>query len=615
MAEASTDKTEASAAAAAPAAASAVKAEAMAGKSDSAWLPLVEVRFENVSYSIMHTKTQANRNAMASVMGSIANTFIGPVKAIARCATSGRSAEKPTEFKVLDDVSGVIRPASLTLLIAPPGHGKSAYLKMLTQLLPTGKAGVRGRVTYSGVDAAGAPAAGVHLGQLVQYVSQLDNHLPFMTVRETLEFYHSNATIDPASHGHPELAGQHAAEVDKIISLLHLGACQHTVVGDALLRGVSGGEKKRVTVGEGLLTNARFLALDEISTGLDSAVTFDIVHSLKKRAQRNGLGVVVSLLQPTPEVYSLFDDIVLLREGAVVYHGPTAELPAYLRGLGFRPPVLLVPENTSLLPGGGASGIAREESASSTSSTSGAAAAISAGAGSGGGGAINADMCDWLVDWLTAPKKLWQRDEQAARAAEAEAAAANGGGGVGVAASTSAVEEPMATLHTPSVVSPLLGQQQGQSSASARKAAPTAAPIVLVHSKSSNSIALPSTESGPNIIPPGSSPHNASGSPVEGHNGNNSSAGVLVAGGVPLTTEGLAAAWKGSALFAAQMAAPPAAPPLQLKGDFARAQYSSSYSNSTGKHISLLVGRQFIMMRRNALYLRSRIVTATLMSL
>lgn len=77
-----------------------------------------------------------------------------------------------------------------------------------------------------------------------------------------------------------------------------------------------------MTVGEGLITNARFLALDEISTGLDSAVTHDIVKSLKARAVANGLGVVISLLQPTPEVFELFDDVrtsvtdaLLLKEG------------------------------------------------------------------------------------------------------------------------------------------------------------------------------------------------------------------------------------------------------------------------------------------------------------
>jgi ABC-type multidrug transport system ATPase subunit len=193
---------------------------------------------------------------------------------------------------------------------------------------------------------------------------QLDQHLPFLTVRETLEFIHNNALVDPAECGHLELAEQHRNRVDDVLTLLHLHNCADTVVGNDLLRGVSGGEKKRVTVGEGLMTNARVLLLEyassrsvdclsrvtltqicraflrhspqllissmcafqltcqqyrsEISTGLDASVTFDIMHSLRKRAQENKLSVVVSLLQPTPETFALFDEIILMREGRVV---------------------------------------------------------------------------------------------------------------------------------------------------------------------------------------------------------------------------------------------------------------------------------------------------------
>ena len=93
--------------------------------------------------------------------------------------------------------------------------------------------------------------------------SQLDEHIPFQTVREVFTFIHANACVDPGPFGYPELSAKHASAVDDIIELLHLRNCQNTVVGNELLRGVSGGEKKRVTVGEGLLTNARFLALDE----------------------------------------------------------------------------------------------------------------------------------------------------------------------------------------------------------------------------------------------------------------------------------------------------------------------------------------------------------------
>ena len=224
-----------------------------------------------------------SRSKPDSVLRAIAGIFTGPPLAIGRAVAGALARRQPgaaptaaaasTTLKVLDGVSGVIKPGTLTLVIAPPGHGKSAFLKALCRALPTGKRGLQGTVTYSGVSARDAPGAGVNLGSLVQYVSQLDDHIPYLTVRETLAFIHANACVDAAAHGYPHLAGEHASAVDEVIGLLKLQNAQSTVVGNDLLRGVSGGEKKRVTVGEGIITAARFLALDEISTGLDSAVS------------------------------------------------------------------------------------------------------------------------------------------------------------------------------------------------------------------------------------------------------------------------------------------------------------------------------------------------------
>ena len=73
-------------------------------------------------------------------------------------------------------------------------------------------------------------------------------------------------------------------------------------------------------------------------SGLDASISFDIIHSLRRRAQRDNLSVVAALLQPTPEIYAQFDEIILLREGQVLYHGPRSALPGYLKSLGFEIP-------------------------------------------------------------------------------------------------------------------------------------------------------------------------------------------------------------------------------------------------------------------------------------
>jgi ABC-type multidrug transport system ATPase subunit/ABC-type multidrug transport system permease subunit len=119
-----------------------------------------------------------------------------------------------------------------------------------------------------------------------------------------------------------------------MIELLGLRACQNTIVGNELLRGVSGGEKKRVTVGEILLGPAKAVFLDEPTSGLDSSTAEDIMKALRQWCDIMQGSVVAALLQPTPEVFNLFDQLILLRDGACVYNGPRADVIHYLESVG-----------------------------------------------------------------------------------------------------------------------------------------------------------------------------------------------------------------------------------------------------------------------------------------
>lgn len=120
----------------------------------------------------------------------------------------------------------------------------------------------------------------------------------------------------------------------------HLGLqkCQDTVVGDAMLRGVFGGERKRVTLGE-MEFGMKYVAfMDEVSTGLDSAMTFDIINTQRSIAKTLHKTIVIALLQPTPEVFMLFDDVMLLNDGEVLYYGPTQQAIKYFSNRGLECP-------------------------------------------------------------------------------------------------------------------------------------------------------------------------------------------------------------------------------------------------------------------------------------
>ncbi|KAL5705871.1 hypothetical protein ACHQM5_024106 [Ranunculus cassubicifolius] len=103
-------------------------------------------------------------------------------------------------------------------------------------------------------------------------------------------------------------------------------------------RGISGGQKRRLTTGEMLVGPERVLLMDEISNGLDSSTTLQIVKSLRNYVHLLNGTVLLSLLQPAPETYELFDDILLLSDGYIVYQGPRANILQFFEHMGFKCP-------------------------------------------------------------------------------------------------------------------------------------------------------------------------------------------------------------------------------------------------------------------------------------
>nr|TKW22292.1 hypothetical protein SEVIR_4G219402v2 [Setaria viridis] len=195
------------------------------------------------------------------------------------------------------------------------------------------------------------------------YVSQHDLHIGEMTVRETLAFSarcqgvgyfydllcdllrrEKEVNIKPdadldAFMKAAALGGQEANVVaEYMLKILGLEVCADTMVGDEMFRGISGGQRKRVTAGEILVGSARALFMDEISNGLDSSTTFQIINSLRQAIHILGGTAVISLLQPAPETYNLFDDIILLSDGQIVYHGPREDVLDFFESMGFRCP-------------------------------------------------------------------------------------------------------------------------------------------------------------------------------------------------------------------------------------------------------------------------------------
>ncbi|KAL2591003.1 hypothetical protein AAZV13_13G319600 [Glycine max] len=311
-------------------------------------IPTIEVRYEHLN---IEAEAFVGSRALPSFINSVTNIIEGFFNLL-HITTS-----KKKHVTILKDVSGIIKPRRMTLLLGPPSSGKTTLLLALSgKLDKTLK--VSGRVTYNGHE----------LNEFVPqrtaaYISQHDLHIGEMTVRETLAFSArcqgvgsrydmlselsrrekaANIKPDPDLDVYMKATateGQESSIVtDYTLKILGLDICADTMVGDEMLRGISGGQRKRVTTGEMLVGPANALFMDEISTGLDSSTTFQIVNSLRQYVHILNGTAVISLLQPAPETYDLFDDIILISDGQVVYHGPREYVLDFFESMGFRCP-------------------------------------------------------------------------------------------------------------------------------------------------------------------------------------------------------------------------------------------------------------------------------------
>ncbi|RLN88946.1 hypothetical protein BBJ28_00016558 [Nothophytophthora sp. Chile5] len=296
--------------------------------------PQMEVRFKHVSLAadlVVVPTTGRQRKDPRDELPTLLNHVM---KQLAAISTKKNSVRK----HILQDVTGSFRPGTMTLLLGQSGAGKSALMKLLSGRFPMdSEIALEGEVTYNGIAQADLLK---RLPQFVNYVTQTDTHMPVMTVRETLAFAHECCTSPSLKADEKTLAGDFATSAGQhtassVLQMLGLENCQHTILGDHMVRGTSGGEKKRVTTGEMEFGTKNVTLMDEITTGLDSAAAFDIIAAQRSMAQRFSKTVVISLLQPAPEVFGLFDNILLLNEGRVLYHGPTAQVQSYFESLGY----------------------------------------------------------------------------------------------------------------------------------------------------------------------------------------------------------------------------------------------------------------------------------------
>ncbi|XP_011022930.1 PREDICTED: ABC transporter G family member 5-like [Populus euphratica] len=223
---------------------------------------------------------------------------------------------------VLKDVYCKAKPWEILAIVGPSGAGKSSLLEVLAGKLTPQSGSII--VNQNPINKA-------QFKKFSGYVTQKDTLFPLLTVEETLMFSAKLRLRLPQD--------QLSSEVKFLMHELGLDHVAMTRVGDDRIRGISGGERRRVSIGVDVIHDPEVLILDEPTSGLDSTSALQIIDMLKLMAETRGRTIILSIHQPGFRIVKLFNSVLLMANGSVLHHGTVDQLGVNLRTMGMQFPL------------------------------------------------------------------------------------------------------------------------------------------------------------------------------------------------------------------------------------------------------------------------------------
>jgi ABC-type multidrug transport system ATPase subunit/ABC-type multidrug transport system permease subunit len=231
---------------------------------------------------------------------------------------------------VLKGVSGFANPGELLAVMGSSGSGKTSLLSILSNQIFT-----QTNVEISGsIEVNGVSIKSINYSTIAKYVMQEDILLPTMTAREALKL---SAML--------KIKGDHQFldnRVNEVLDDLKLTKVADNFIGDHIIKGLSGGEKRRVSIGVELICEPAILILDEPTSGLDSVTADILIGLLKKQAEKNRT-ILFTIHQPSSNIFKKFDRLILIIEGNCIYQGDSSKSAGYFDHLGYPCPELTNP--------------------------------------------------------------------------------------------------------------------------------------------------------------------------------------------------------------------------------------------------------------------------------
>jgi len=237
---------------------------------------------------------------------------------------SRKGASHKRRRTIVHSNSGNLRSGALTALMGSSGAGKTTFLNALAhQAHNSSSCHVSGDVLIFG-EKMSKKAYKKYCG----YVWQEDLLMPYLTVMETLMFY-AHIRLPPSM-----TMSEKRKQVERTIAKLGLEHCRNTLIGNASVRGISGGEKRRVSIAVELIKDPQVLFLDEPTSGLDAKTSLTVMQTLHTLAHKHNHTILCTIHQPRSQIFDLFDRLILMTRGHVVYSGPAANTIEHFRQLG-----------------------------------------------------------------------------------------------------------------------------------------------------------------------------------------------------------------------------------------------------------------------------------------
>lgn len=242
--------------------------------------------------------------------------------------------KRQSRIDILRQFDGIVNPGEMLVVLGPPGSGCSTFLKAIAGEMNGIHVEDNAYLNYQGVSSEEMHRQ--HRGECI-YTAEVDVHFPMLTVGDTLTFAARARAPREIPGGVPKhVFTNHLRDV--VMAMFGISHTINTRVGNEYVRGVSGGERKRVTISEATLSGAPLQCWDNSTRGLDSANAIEFCKTLRLQSETYNSTACVSIYQAPQSAYDLFDKATVLYEGRQIFFGPAHEAKQYFVDLGFECP-------------------------------------------------------------------------------------------------------------------------------------------------------------------------------------------------------------------------------------------------------------------------------------